>query len=544
MLDRISIRQKLITMSVFPVIGIALIVFVAMGQLEEASRGVDRIYRDRIVPLEQLKVIADDYAVSVIDSINKANSGSISGGNALVAIQLARKEITQVWQQYLATSLTQEEVRLVKQAENLFVIANRSLDEVENALRSTGMRGDVTAKLGAYDGPLYRSIDPISNIINQLIDLQISVAQTEKDAINESYFASRSIFILIALVTLFVVSAVGVITYLSIKSPLDKLGHSINTITENSDLSVELRLEGKNELVTIANSFETMLGKIRSLVKNINQSAQTLSSSAVALNNISEHSKTNVLQQRDEIQQVTTAMTEMLSTAREIAANAENANRETSETSQQVELGNEAVRSATRATQELVEEIHRVTEQILAVDKFSDNIGSVITVIQGIAEQTNLLALNAAIEAARAGNQGRGFAVVADEVRDLAQKTQDSTSEVKDAIEKLQNGTRMAASAMETNNQRAAKTGESAVFAGTTLDGISRAINLLSDMNTQIATASEEQSQVCHEIERSIMSINNSAVESSNGAEKIAVASEELANISEDLLAQIRKFKT
>ncbi|AJQ93509.1 methyl-accepting chemotaxis protein [Gynuella sunshinyii] len=544
MLDRISIRQKLITMSIFPVIGIVLIVFVAMGQLEEASYGVDRIYGDRIVPLEQLKIIADDYAVSVIDSINKANSGSISGNDALSGIQSARREITQVWQQYLATSLTQEEARLVKQAENLFVVANNSLDQVENALRGTDMRGDVSDRLDAYDGPLYRSIDPISNIINQLIDLQISVAKTEKDAINENYLASRSIFILIALVTLLLVSAVGVITYLSIKSPLDKLGQSIKAITENSDLSVELRLDGKNELVTIANSFETMLGKIRTLVKNINQSAQTLSSSAAALNSISEHSKTNVLQQRDEIQQVTTAMTEMLSTAREIAANAENANRETYETTQQVELGNAAVRSATRATQELVEEIHRVTEQILAVDKFSENIGSVITVIQGIAEQTNLLALNAAIEAARAGDQGRGFAVVADEVRNLAQKTQDSTSEVKGAIEKLQNGTRAAASAMETNNQRAAKTGDSAVSAGTTLDGISRAINLLSDMNTQIATASEEQSQVCYDIERSIISINNSAVESSNGAEKIAVASEELANISEGLLAQIRKFKT
>ncbi|CAM3664721.1 Methyl-accepting chemotaxis protein PctC [Vibrio aerogenes CECT 7868] len=542
-MNKVSIRHKLIIMSVVPLIGLLMIVTIAMIKLETASEGVNRIYNDRIIPLEQLKDIADSYAVSVIDNINKANSGLIDGATALKDIQRAREKIATRWRTYTSTELTPQETVLVRESERLFKQANQALDRVGQVLSRPDMQGNVKNRLNDFDGALYEDIDPISEAITRLVTLQLRVSAQERDKINQNYQSSRFIFIVLSVVTLLLISLIGITTFLSIKGPLAKLAHSIDLITKESDLSQEIRLEGKNELVDIATGFNVMVRQLRELVSNINQSAQSLASSSEELNSVSLQSRDTVKKQHDEIQMVATAVTEMLSTANEIAGSAETANHETSQTSQQVSQGNITVQQGTQAVGDLVNEIQEISSQIKQVDTFSENITSVVTVIQGIAEQTNLLALNAAIEAARAGEQGRGFAVVADEVRQLAQQSQSSTVEIKEAIESLQVATKTAVTMMDKNNQRALTTGENAAEAGQILDEISQAVLIIRDMNTQIATASEQQSSVCHEIDRSVTSINEAAVESSSGADQIADASREVTQIAQDLLGQVRQFR-
>ncbi|OXS13733.1 methyl-accepting chemotaxis protein [Zobellella denitrificans] len=329
---------------------------------------------------------------------------------------------------------------------------------------------------------------------------------------------------------------------LGIINPLKLLVSQANRIAEG-DLSQDIRHQRKDELGRLMDRMQTMTLNLRQLVSELSNSATHIATSAEELSAVSEQTRTGVNQQRMELEQVSTAMNQMAATVQEVARHAETAFGSARTADSDASAGDQKVTLTIAHINELAEEVRRSLATINQLESESLNIGSILDVIKGVAEQTNLLALNAAIEAARAGEHGRGFAVVADEVRALASRTQQATSQIETLIQGLQSKAQESVTMMGKSASMAEETVAIANEAGDSIHAITRSVSDIQQMNSQIATASEQQSSVAEEINRSVFSIREVSEHSAAATEQTASSSSELARLGTELQRLIGRFR-
>ena len=327
--------------------------------------------------------------------------------------------------------------------------------------------------------------------------------------------------------------------------PLTNLALKLQDISMGGgNLSERLEIKGKSEFDWLAGSYNGFVKKIAKTIDEIRLTSDKLATASGQLSAITENTEQGLLQQQSDTSQVASAMEEMTATVQEVARNAVHASQAAASTDTVAKSGKLVVDEAVNAINSLASEVQSAADVIQELEKDSENIGQVLTVIQGIAEQTNLLALNAAIEAARAGEQGRGFAVVADEVRTLASRTQNSTHEIQKTVEGLQIRARNAVKVMEQGQIQAGNSVQQAASAGEVLDQINYKIHEINDMNNQIACAAEEQTAVAEEINRSINKIGEVSEQTSTRAGNTSQACIELQKLAVNLKTTVGHFKT
>lgn len=538
---KITLRSRLIATVALPVAVLAVIVALSVTLMKQIDDSLEALYVDRIEPLAQLKTVVDRYAVSVIDAANKVNAGIMSPAEARQELANARRDIEQIWQQYMSTSLTPEESELARQAQALFAPANRSIDELNRRLGS--ITGSGEGELQSHIGSLYSAIDPISDVFNQLVDLQLREADNKRNQVHASTRSMSWWFAGLSLLATLLVILLGTRTYKAITSPLAQMQQVIEEIETTKNLTLRVPVIRQDELGLISGDVNRLLVLFSQLINELNQAIDQIVAASEEMSAISVQSSRGMARQQSETEMVATAMNEMATTVQEVAQNAAAAAQSAVAADTQSQKGQQVVELTQQKIKLMAEIFSESTAIVEQVNHESDQIGSVIDVIQGIAEQTNLLALNAAIEAARAGEQGRGFAVVADEVRELASRTQKSTSDIQTMIEKLQQGVKKVVDSMSSGQSGVQETVSYSEQANDALQTIAAAIATVNDMNTQIASAAEEQSSVAEEINQRILAINDVSREAAEAAGHSSAASEELARLANGLQEQASRFR-
>ncbi|ROV58949.1 methyl-accepting chemotaxis protein [Vibrio ponticus] len=329
----------------------------------------------------------------------------------------------------------------------------------------------------------------------------------------------------------------------SIMKPLEQFDQSIQSFANgDADLTARMELFKAPEYRRLSQNFNAFVESLQNIIRNVSEVGQQVVSETTGMSSRAAKVDELATGQREETEQVATAMTEMTTTAQEISNNASQAAESAREADNNALEAQQVVNAAANSVGALADEVHHATEVISRLEGDVQNISSSLAVIQDIAEQTNLLALNAAIEAARAGEQGRGFAVVADEVRKLASRTQESTGEIHSMIEQLKSASDDAVRAMESSQNRSSDTVSEANAAAEALVKIQHSIATIMDMNSLIATATEQQSLVGQEISERIVVISDQSAQSAQLANENRAGSQNLNGRANELYELVNRF--
>jgi len=393
----------------------------------------------------------------------------------------------------------------------------------------------------AYHGEVTKIMQPVKLFFNALDQ------RTAKELIEHQ--SSAYFWLNIALITQIIIAILIVLlTVLMIKTLFSPLQQAIDAMVNigegDGDLSKRLSEQGRGELSTLGRGFNMFASHIQTVVIELRSAIEDISSSSQQLSQTASSTDQAILAQKNSINGLLLAIEQMVPAIQEVGKAAFSGVEQAHNSDEAAQIGLKDISNASANINLLEQDIDNASTVINQLAADTDNIGTVLDVIRGIADQTNLLALNAAIEAARAGEQGRGFAVVADEVRTLAQRTQDSTSEIQTMIEKLQAGAEDAVKVMSQSKDITLACVGNTNKANTSLQNISQSVTDISDINNQIASTTEELNATVEEIRRNVDNINQQVEYTAQGSQQMARSSEHTNQLTQSVKDLVDKFKT
>lgn len=512
-LARLSVRNRLrILCGVFiAVIGLVFLMGLLLARAETTA--LRDVYEVRVLPLTQMRSVADQYAVQMVDAAHKAADGTFSPAQALEAIASARRQIAADWDAYLDRPTETNERVLIEKLKPLMAAADASISQAEAALRSNNLEA-----LQTYTArDMYPVFDPMQAVVGELINLQ---AREAKDTYKLGQRIARDGLLAMAVTSLFAL-VLGLWIAHIIISRLDRsLGAEPRDVRQvanaiaagNLTVAVPVR-PGDDDSVMAA--MAGMSRQLRSTVLTVRANAEAVAAASEQISQDHHDLAERTEQQATALQQTASSMEQVGATVRNNTDNARQAS----------QLAKDASRVATDGGKV----VGQVVETMGAISQSSQRISDIIGVIDSIAFQTNLLALNAAVEAARAGEQGRGFAVVAGEVRNLAQRSAEAAREIKGLITESCNQVDAGVTLVDR--------------AGATMTDVVRSIERVATLVQGISHASEEQSTGVELMGRAVFQLDEVTHRNVSMVEEGAASAQQLSEQAQRLVEAMKVFR-
>ena len=439
---------------------------------------------------------------------------------------------------YAATYLVDEEKKLLSE----YLDASTSYRTSRQATLAFSRSGRKKEAYANMTGEAMTKFAEISKLSMKLVKIQGMVGK--ELYVSSERQAESAKLMLGAVVLLSLVFGFGMAFFIARQTsrPLKELASQAELIAEG-DLTVEIAHNAKDEVGLLAASFRKMTVSLRETIGQVGEASSAVASASSQISSSTEEMAAGSQEQTSQAGEVASAVEEMTKTIVENSKNASAAAETAKQAKLAAETGGSVVGETIDGMNRIASVVNQSAETVRSLGKSSQQIGEIIGVIDDIADQTNLLALNAAIEAARAGEQGRGFAVVADEVRKLAERTTKATKEIAGMIRQIQSETSGAVASMEEGTKQVDHGKKLAARAGESLRQIVEVSQCVTDMVSQIAAASEQQSSASEQISKNVVAISAVTGETASGTQQIASAAEDLNRLTENLQQLVGKFK-